>query len=127
MDRRPVSFQIPIGAGNLAAAAAVATFVAVFRFRLTAVVLALGNTGGTSGNTDVDVNRNGASIMPAQALRIAQGAATKYVKAPPAGATGEPSGLVIEPGDVITIDIDAVPGTASKDGRIDLFGYEQGV
>ncbi|HWQ96716.1 MAG TPA: hypothetical protein VN538_01290 [Clostridia bacterium] len=91
------------------------------RCRILEAEAALNTTGSTSGNTDVDVNKGGASIMAAQALRIAQGSATKFVKAKPSvGVVGEPAGVPCEVGDVITVDVDAIPGTTSKDLTVRL-------
>ncbi|GEM_PF-6800216 len=117
---RRFSVAYPIGDGNLAAGVDKFIHVVRFRCRLLEVTLSLRTTGGTSGNTDVDVNRDGSSILTAPGLRIAQGAATKHVTAAPAAAAGHPSGLDCAPGQTISGDIDAIPGTASTGGVVTL-------
>ncbi|HWR37015.1 MAG TPA: hypothetical protein VN622_14225 [Clostridia bacterium] len=116
---RRTTINLPIS-GALAVAAGVVTWAAQFRGRIEEVELSLGTTGSTSGSTTVDVKKGGASIMAANALQIAQGSATKYVRASPAAASGHPKGLPFEPGDVITVDVTTVPGTASTNGLVTL-------
>jgi hypothetical protein len=108
--------------GNAAVAAGVATWTAGFRGRVVEVEMSLNTTGGTSGNTDTDVKKNGTTIMAANALRIVQGSATKFVRATPdpAKVSGHPSGVAFDVGDVFTFDIVAIPGTASADVTWDL-------
>lgn len=121
MERiRWIDLALPLP-GNLAVGADRAGFeFSLPGGRIAEAQLYLRSTGSTSGNTDVDVNVNGASILTAPGLRIAQGSATKRVRVTPPGATGEPSGFDIKAGDYITVDIDAVPGTTSADGIVHL-------
>jgi branched-subunit amino acid permease len=84
--------------------------------RVTEVELFLGNTGATSGQTTVDIKKNGTSILQS-ALAITQGSATKRVRtaALAAAAYGEPFGLPFQVGDYFRVDVSAIPGTASQD------------
>lgn len=108
-------------AGNLAVAT-VATWQAQFPGRVTEVEVALGASGGTSGQTSVDVKKNGVSILPA-VISIAQGSATLTARsgviAGAAGA-GEPGGNDFVAGDVFTVAVTAIPGTTSADLTVDL-------
>jgi hypothetical protein len=114
-------------AGALAVANDVAEWQAQFFGRITEVEISLGSTGSTSGSTSVDVKKNGVSILTA-VLTIAQGSATHNLRtgganpgviAAPAGA-GEPGGMEFVPGDVIRVDVTAIPGTTSADLTVDL-------
>ena len=104
--------------GTLAAVAGVWSYLvpAGRFFRIQNVAMSLETTGSTSGATTVDVKKNGTSILSA-VMSIAQGASTKYVAAasvvPGAAGAGEPGGVDVQPGDVLTVDITAIPGTAS--------------
>lgn len=109
---------LPIGDGALTAATDKAIWPVRKPCRLLECSLSLRATGGTSGNTDVDVNKNGTSILAAPGLRIAQGATTKYVNTKPTGAAGMPGGVALKPGDVVSVDVDAIPGAASTGGLV---------
>jgi hypothetical protein len=109
--------------GNTAVAAGIATWVAPFRGRVLAVEMSLNTTGTGAGNTDGDCKKNGATIMAANALRIASASATKAVNATPdpAKVGGHPSGVPFDAGDTFTFDIAAIPGTTpSADISFDL-------
>src|SRR5437660_591411 len=75
---RRVVINLPIP-GNLAVAAAVATWQAQFKCRILEAELSLGTTGATSGNTGVDVKKNGATVLPA-VLSIVQVAVDLFSK-----------------------------------------------
>lgn len=106
--------------GNLAVANDVAAWEAQFHMRILEAEIYLGNTGGTSGQTTVDVKLNGVSIFSA-APSIAQGAATKRVRTAALTPTfGEPNGVRIQPGDYIRVDVTAIPGTTSADLTVTL-------
>jgi len=113
--------NLPIGDGNLAAGTDKAIWPVRFPCRLLECSLALRTTGATSGNTDVDVNKNGSTVLTAPGLRIVQGASTKHVSAKPSvGVAGHPNGVPLKAGDVVSVDIDAIPGTASTGGVVHL-------
>ena|SRR6185437_4850808 len=106
--------------GNLAVANDVAAWEAQFHLRIVEAEVYLGNTGGTSGNTTVDVKLNGTSIF-SSAPSIAQGAATKRVRSTALTPTfGEPNGVRIQPGDYVRVDVTAIPGTTSADLTVTL-------
>ena len=118
---RRTAVNLPIGDGNLAVGTDKAIWPVRFPCRLLECSLALRTTGATSGNTDVDVNKNGVSVLTAPGLRIAQGAATKHVSVKPGvGVAGHPAGVPLKVGDVVSVDIDAIPGTASTGGLVTL-------
>lgn len=86
--------------------------------RVQDVQVFLGNIGGTSGSTTVDVKKNGVSILQAP-IAIAFNAATKRARTAalvvgPAGA-GEPPGVDFAPGDYFRVDVTTIPGVASQD------------
>jgi hypothetical protein len=96
--------------------------------KIVAVQASVRSTGGTSGNTTVDVKRQpkgGAfATVLAAALSIPFNAAAgskwaaSWGSTPQdgkgiAGAAGEPNGLQCQPGDVLRTDVTAIPGTAS--------------
>jgi hypothetical protein len=97
--------------------------------KITSVQIALRSTGTTSGSTTVDVKRQPkqggafATILSA-ALSVAFNAgggskwAASWGSTPTdgkgiAGAAGEPNGLQCYPGDVLRVDVTAIPGVAS--------------
>jgi hypothetical protein len=106
--------------GNLAVANEVAGYEVPpgLLGRVQDVEIFLGNTGGTSGQTSVDVKKNGVSILAA-VLSIAQGSATKRVRTATlvfgAAGPGEPAGVDFAPGDYFRVDVTAIPGTTSAD------------
>lgn len=123
VDRnRLFTVVVPLG-DTLAAGAGRAKYTVQTRCRLLEAELSLGTTGTGAGNTDVDVNKGGATVLTAPGLRVASAAAAPAtVRANPSvGVVGEPSGVPLEPGDAITVDIDAVPATtASARGAVTL-------
>lgn len=125
---RKIIVTIVLGPDTLTAGAAKGTWrvPAGFKGRVLSAALSLRDTGGTSGATDVDVNKapggaSPATILPA-VLSIAQGAATKYVFSKVAGGQGHPTGIPVngDNGDTVTVDVDAIPGTASAGGQVFL-------
>jgi hypothetical protein len=113
---------LPLQYGNLAVAAEVAGWEANFRGRLLEAELFLKGTGTGAGNTDVDVNKAGVTILAAPGLRIASAASTKRVRAKPTvGVSGHPNGVPFNVGDYFSVDVDAIPATtASADGTVYL-------
>jgi hypothetical protein len=117
---RRVAVQLP-KSGNLAIANEVAGWEAQFIGRIIEAELFLGNLGGTSGSTTVDVKKNGVSILTA-ALSIAFNAATKRTRQKNLiGAFGEPSGVPFTAGDYFRVDVTAIPGAASADLIVHLY------
>ena len=118
------SVTLILGDGALAAGVGKDIWLAQTKCELLEAELSLRATGATSGNTDVDIKKNGALIWTSPGLRIVQGAAA------PAAVRAKPtiglssldlSGVSLEPGDSITADIAAIPGTASSGGFVRLF------
>jgi hypothetical protein len=121
-------------AGALAAVNDVAEWEAQFYGRIVEVETSLGSIGGTSGNTTVDVKKNGTSIFvaaPSIAFNAAQkrrrDSATTLLPVGTVGAAGnltptagEPNGVDFAPGDLFRVDVTAIPGTASSDLTVDL-------
>jgi len=108
--------------GNLGVANDVSAWEAQFNGRIIEVEVYLGNIGGTSGSTTVDVKKSTVSILAAP-LSIAFNAATKRTRSKAfaaAAAVGEPSGVRFQAGDYIQADVTAIPGTASADLAIYL-------
>ncbi len=130
LDRtRKMIVNIYLGPDTLTAGATKGTWrvPAGFKGRILSASLSLRTTGATSGNTDVDVNKapggaNPVSVLTAPGLRIAQGATTPYVFAKVAGGQGEPNGVPVDGdnGDTVTVDVDAIPGTASAGAQVFL-------
>lgn len=97
--------------GTQTAAADKRTFVVPFACRLKAIYAKLG-TAGITGNQDVDINKNGTSILSsANKMRFAT-----TVADPTAGSiTFSTDPTTFDKGDVITLDVDAIhSGTAAK-------------
>lgn len=122
--------------GALTVANGLATWSAQFKGRINEIELSLRTTGATSGATTVDVKKNGVTILSA-VFSVAQGAATKFVRTAPGGAGpslvlgpaggGEPSGVDFVEGDLFTVDVTAIPGTASAGLTMDLSGIAKNV
>lgn len=121
-------------AGAQAVANDIAEWEAQFYGRIVEVETSLGNIGGTSGSTTVDVKKNGVSIFAALPS-IAFNAATKRRRDSasallPVGTVGaagnltptagEPNGVDFAPGDLFRVDVTVIPGAASSDLTVDL-------
>jgi len=118
LRRSYVSLALP---GNLAVAAGVAGFVAEFPANIVKAQLYLGSTGTGAGSTTVTVKKNGTAILPAAGLTIAGAAAGKTAESATTKPEGLPGGVRIDVGDVITVDVSAIPGTtASANGEVKL-------
>jgi hypothetical protein len=109
--------------GNLAVANDVAEYIAPRAGRVLGVSIGLRSIGAVSGSTSVDVklSKSGgafATILGA-VLSIAFGAASKSVASGAndgggmSGAVGEPNGVPFGDGDVLRVDVTAIPGTTS--------------
>lgn len=118
---RQVVVEIPLP-GTLAVSIERGGWEAQFRGRVVDCELFLRDTGTGTGNTDLDVNKGGASVFTGGVLRIASAATTKRTrKKPNVGVSGHPNGVPFDPGDYFSADVDAIPGTtASIDGVVHL-------
>ena len=81
--------------------------------KLVGVSAFLGNTGGTSGSTDLQV-RTGTTDLLSAALSIAYNDSDKV------GSTNGVAATTIARDAVVEIDIDAVPGAASSNLTVNL-------
>ena len=99
-----VNFDVP---GVQVATAGKRVFVVPFACQLKALYLKLG-TAGTTGNQDVDINKNGTSIISsANKIRFASGAQDPTA----ASLTFSTDPTVFAKGDIITLDVDALNTT----------------
>jgi hypothetical protein len=117
------TITLVLGDGALAAGVGKDRWDAQTRCELLEAELTLRATGATSGNTDVDIKKNGTLVWTSPGLRIVQGAAAPaMVRAKPTVGlcSSEQAGVALEPGDSITADIAAIPGTASSGGFVRL-------
>jgi hypothetical protein len=96
---------------TLVAQAAAATYIAQRPSRIVGAQLCLSGLGTGAGATTVNVNVNGTPINPGGSLSIAVGAAANAVNTPISLDSQYPGGFRVNKGDVITVDIAAVPGT----------------
>ncbi len=119
---RRITVTLNIGDGNLAVGAGKATWPVRFPCRLLECSLSLDGTGTGAGNTDVDVNKDGSTVLTAPGLRIASASGTKHVSAKPSvGVAGHPNGVPLKVGNTVTVDVDAVPATTpSTRGQVIL-------
>ena len=102
--------------GPLAVAATVATFLVDRHQRLAAVQLTLTDSGVGAGQTSIAVKINGNDVTPA-GLAVAGAAPVPAIGGKVIGGVqGFPNGAALEPGDVITIDVTAVPATTAPKG-----------
>jgi protein involved in polysaccharide export with SLBB domain len=87
-------------------------FIATHRARISNAQLCLSDTGTGAGATTAVLKVNGVAVTSAGALSVAQGAASPRVNTlVVAGSNEYPGGALINPGDVVTVDITAVPAT----------------
>lgn len=100
-------------AGALAVIAGRATFSPMRKLLVLNTEFALGVVETGAGNTTVAIKKNGNLIGGATDLSIPEESGTKFVKAKPSVGIvgGEPSGVMIDVGDTITVDVTAVPAT----------------
>jgi hypothetical protein len=108
--------------GPLAVANGVATFIATHRCRIASAQLGLTDTGTGAGATTVRININGNAITGAADLSLAGAGANKAVSSNIVlGSNQFPGGALIQPGDVVTVDVTAVPATTvPKGGTVTL-------
>jgi hypothetical protein len=117
MDSFRKSFVTLVLHGPLGVANGVATFIATHRARIASAQLGLPGTGTGAGATTVQVNINGVPVSGAGNLSIAGAAAGKAVSSSiTLGSNQFPGGALINPGDVITVDVLAVPATTVPAG-----------
>jgi hypothetical protein len=103
--------------GTLAVLTAAATFTSKRSFVITGAQLGLPDTGTGTGNTTVVVKVNGTAVN-GSGSSVAGAATGKSVAIAltPTSPAGNPSGVSINPGDVVTVDVTAVPGTTAPKG-----------
>jgi hypothetical protein len=105
--------------GALAAANGVATFVVQRKMRIAKLQLSLPGTGTGAGNTTVAVKLNGNLISPTGGISIAGAAVGKTAAVDVTkGSQAHPGGALAMPGDVITVDVTAVPATTVPAGGV---------
>lgn len=106
---------------TLAAATAVITYIAPRPFRIIGAQLCLSDTGTGTGATTANVKVNGTAVNPASSLSIAVGAGANAVNTAISLSSQYPGGHRVNKGDVITVDVAAVPGTTvPKNGNVVL-------
>lgn len=97
---------------TVAAGTAVASYTAPRPMRIAGAQLSLSSTGTGSGSTKAVIKVNGVAITAANDLSIASAATNKTVSiAVSLGSNQFPGGARINAGDLVTVDITAVPGT----------------
>lgn len=112
--------------GALAVAASVATYKVTRTGVLIGAQLALTDSGTGAGNTSVVVKKNGTAITPT--LSVAGAAASPNATTTAmvnSGASPYPAGTLVQAGDVITVDITALPATTSPKAGTVYLDYVQ--
>ena len=108
---RRSTITLPLPA-PLAASVGQVTYTSPRPQRISGAQLCLSDTGTGSGATTANVNVNGVAINAAGTLSIAGAASGKSVStAITEGQNNYPGGARLNPGDVVTVDLAAVPGT----------------
>ena len=102
--------------GALAVATAVATYQVQKPYVLTGAQLALADTGTGAGNTSAVVKVNGVAVTPVLSIAGAAAGKTAYADANASTPGVYPAGISLKPGDVVTVDITAVPATTAPKG-----------
>ncbi len=115
--------------GSPAVAVGLATFIASRPLRIIDAQLALSDSGVGAGATTVAVNLNGTALTLSAPLTVAQGAAVAGTLAAVIGTTqAYPGGQRVNKGDVVTVDVTAVPATtAPKAAAVILTVVEQDI
>ena len=97
---------------TVAAANGVASYTAPRKMRIAGAQLCLSDSGTGAGATKAVINVNGVPIIAANDLSIAGAAGNKTVGVGVSlGSNQYPGGALVNKGDLITVDITAVPGT----------------
>jgi hypothetical protein len=105
---------LPLQLSLAAVAAGVATFIATHPMRLISAQLNLSDVGTGTGGTTALVKLNGTAITTSAPLTLTVAGGVKAVKATIPGTTQSyPSGIRVNAGDTITVDVTALPGTTS--------------
>jgi len=114
---------LPAQTYGLAAGVGQATWNVERPVSVSGAQLCLSDTGTGAGNTTVNIKQNGTLIAT---ISIAGAAGSKSAKTPISSPQSQfPSGVRLNVGDVITIDVAAVPATTSpKAGAVVLDVYE---
>lgn len=107
--RSTLTFPLPVA---LVASVGQVTYISPRPQRIAGAQLCLSDTGTGAGATTVNIKVNGVAINAAGSLSIAGAAGTKSIGAGiTAGSNQFPGGARVNKGDVITVDVAAVPGT----------------
>ena len=114
-----IFIQVP---GTLSTGDGKAKVVAPCNFEIEEIQWGLGNTGGTSGNTDMvlSIGTQDFWTVAAGLGRIAYNATDKYQVIDRSSINS--AARSVNEGDVIEVDIDAVPGSASADLWVTIYG-----
>jgi hypothetical protein len=96
---------------TLAVATAAITYIVQRPSRVIGAQLCLSDSGTGAGATTVNVLVNAVAINPAASLSIAVGAGSNAVNTPISLDSQYPGGFRVNKGDVITVNVTAVPGT----------------
>lgn len=108
---RRSTITLPLPA-PLAASVGQVTYTAPRPMRIVSAQLCLSDTGTGSGATTANLNVNGSAINATNSLSIAGAATGKSISTTiSAGVNNYPGGARINKGDVVTVDLAAVPGT----------------
>lgn len=126
LRRSTITLPLP---GSPAVAAGVATFIAPRPTRIVKAQLALSDSGAGAGATTVILKQNGTQLTTQAALTVAQGAAVNATITSVIGTVQNyPGGQRVNAGDVITVDVTAVPaGAAPKAAAVILSVVEMDV
>ena len=95
----------------LAVLAGAAIYIAERPFRIQGAQLCLSDSGTGVGATTVNLKLNGSAINPGGSLSIAVGAGSNAINTPITTNSNYPGGQRVNKGDVLTVDVAAVPGT----------------
>jgi hypothetical protein len=106
---------------TLAVATAVAIYIAERPFRIQGAQLCLSDQGTGAGATTVNLKLNGTAINASGSLSIAVGAGSNAINTPITTNSNYPGGQRVNKGDVLTVDVAAVPATTvPKNGYVVL-------
>jgi hypothetical protein len=107
--RSTLTFPLP---APLTVSVGQVTYTAPRPQRIAGAQLCLSDTGTGSGATTVNINVNGVAVNAVGSLSIAGAATGKSIgTAITGGSNNYPGGARINAGDVVTVDVTAVPGT----------------
>jgi hypothetical protein len=89
---------------------ATATYwTATFKGRIMSAEMTLNNLGATSGATQIDITKNGSSILAANLSLAFNASSHSTITTSFPGAIGYPTGVPFQEGDVFAIPVQAIP------------------